>query len=155
MSRFRSVPTMLNQVRSLNIVGCCSRSSFNLFHKTATRTVVQDKNSRSAYAGLVKMYEASPRPVNTCKKAWVSVKKKANNAASKSKVVEMMITSRQQMILQAHCSKKTDFAPAPLTSDKMSLMSNTAKMDKIFASFDLESVQVRFLWVFQVFKWIL
>ena len=48
------------------------------------------------------------------------------------------------MILQAHCSKKTDFAPAPLTSDKMSLMSNTAKMDKIFASFDLESVQVRF-----------
>jgi hypothetical protein len=56
----------------------------------------------------------------------------------------MMITSRQQMILQAHCSKKTDFAPAPLTSDKMSLMSNTAKMDKIFASFDLESVQVIF-----------
>ena len=55
------------------------------------------------------------------------------------------------MILQAHCSKKTDFAPAPLTSDKMSLMSNTAKMDKIFASFDLESVQVRFTGYSNVF----
>lgn len=54
------------------------------------------------------------------------------------------------MILQAHCSKKTDFAPAPLTSDKMSLMSNTAKMDKIFASFDLESVQVRLTGCFKV-----
>ncbi|CAG5112564.1 Oidioi.mRNA.OKI2018_I69.chr2.g6763.t1.cds [Oikopleura dioica] len=117
MSRFRSVPTMLNQVRSLNM--------------TTTRTIVQDKNSRSAYAGLVKMYENSPRP--------------ANNPASKSKAVELMISSRKQMILQAHCSKKTDFAPAPLTSDKMSLMSNSVKMDKIFASFDLESVQVSFV----------
>merc|ERR1712039_733533 len=117
MNSFRRAPGLISQIRSLKT--------------TPSKLVAHDTSLKASSIGLgMNLKRAS---------------NKLNVAESKGNYIKTLISSNRKETFLLNINKSMDFRASNLIAKNISMLSNSPRLEKMFASFDLDSLQISFV----------